>query len=84
MTSDKFITATFSLNQYELNVATVGICVRPHNSGTYDPHGTVVTCFAAKPTPGFPLQIKTAMSLVSNPPTRYHYHEQRQVHHRYL
>ena len=45
MDSDKFITATFSLNQYELNVATVGTGTAAPNSGTYD-YGTVVTLTA--------------------------------------
>ncbi|MBK8430954.1 MAG: hypothetical protein IPL28_06495, partial [Chloroflexi bacterium] len=45
MDSDKFITATFSLNQYELNVATVGNGTAAPNSGTYD-YGTVVTLTA--------------------------------------
>ncbi len=45
MDSDKFITATFSLNQYELNVATVGNGTAAPNSGTYD-YGTIVTLTA--------------------------------------
>ena len=45
MDSNKFITATFSLNQYELNVATVGTGTAAPNSGTYD-YGTVVTLTA--------------------------------------
>ncbi len=41
----KEITATFSLNQYELNVATMGNGTAAPNSGTYD-YGTVVTLTA--------------------------------------
>ncbi len=49
MDSDKFITATFSLNQYELNVATVGNGTATPNSGTYD-YGTVITLTATADT----------------------------------
>ncbi len=45
MDSDKFITATFILNQYELNVSTVGNGTAAPHSGTYD-YGTVVTLTA--------------------------------------
>ncbi len=45
MDSDKFITATFGLNQYELNVATVSNGTAIPNNGTYD-YGTVVTLTA--------------------------------------
>ena len=45
MDGAKAITATFALNQYALNVATVGNGTAAPNSGTYD-YGTVVTLTA--------------------------------------
>jgi surface protein len=45
MASAQTITATFDLNQYELNVATVGNGTAAPNSGTYD-YGTIVTLTA--------------------------------------
>ncbi len=81
MNSDKFITATFILNQYELNVATVGNGTAAPNSGTYD-YGTVVTLTATADL-GFRFhRLERRCRLNSQP--RYRYHEQRQVHHRYL
>ena len=45
MDGAKAITATFALNQYELNVATVGNGTAAPNSGMYD-YGTVITLTA--------------------------------------